>query len=68
MLILKNNKKKKTLTMALIALIVGIICIVLSCVYFRIINKKKYELNIPSPMSLPIIGHVHHMIGLNTEG
>lgn len=54
--------------MALIALIVGIICIVLSCVYVRIINKKKYELNIPSPMSLPIIGHVHHMIGLDTEG
>ncbi|CAO1377388.1 unnamed protein product [Diamesa serratosioi] len=53
--------------MALIAFIVGIICIVLTCVYFRVINKKKYELNIPSPMSLPIIGHVHHMIGLNTE-
>ncbi|CAO1377376.1 unnamed protein product [Diamesa serratosioi] len=42
----------------------GILFFCLLC-YFK--NYKKIHLNIPSPNSLPIIGHAHRMIGLNNE-
>ena len=48
-----------------ILLAFGILFFCLLC-YFK--NYKKIHLNIPSPNSLPIIGHAHRMIGLNNEG
>lgn len=37
-------------------------------IYVLIDAYPKYKLDIPSPPSLPIIGHLHKVIGVNTEG
>ncbi|CAO1398987.1 unnamed protein product [Diamesa tonsa] len=37
------------------------------CLLGYLKNYKKIHLKIPSPNSLPIIGHAHRMIGLNNE-
>lgn len=37
-------------------------------IYILIDAYPKYMLDIPSPPSLPIIGHLHRVIGKNTEG
>lgn len=43
-----------------IAIFAGIMCFAK--------NYRKIKLDIPAPLALPIIGHVHLMIGLNNEG
>ena len=36
-------------------------------IYALIDAYPKIKLNIPSPPSIPIIGHLHKVIGLDTE-
>jgi hypothetical protein len=41
---------------------------VFGAVFCYLQNLRKMKLNIPAPFVLPIIGHAHLIIGLNTEG
>ena len=42
--------------------------IVLFLIIYALIDAyPKLKLNIPSPPSIPIIGHLHKVIGLDTE-
>jgi len=45
-----------------------IVFIVLFLIIYALIDAyPKIKLDIPSPPSIPIIGHVHKVIGLDTE-
>lgn len=49
------------LYLSIVALFAAILCFI-RCVV------PKIKLDIPSPKSFPIVGHVPYMIGLNNEG
>ncbi|XP_070502163.1 cytochrome P450 4c21-like [Chironomus tepperi] len=52
--------------MGIVLPLIGFIILVL-IIYALIDAYPKYKLDIPSPPSLPIIGHLHKVIGLDTE-